>query len=86
MTAQVQDLIGLWLAAADEPIGLLLRSSDPGKAKQLLYRARTAGVAQGHTALAHMQLRTSPFPDGDLVICRGQATQAQLAKAEDLGL
>jgi hypothetical protein len=62
------DLLPLWIVAEQEPVGLLLRTNDVARAKAQLYRARAdAGIP----ALAQMQIRTSPFPDGDLVLCRG---------------
>jgi len=60
--------LSLWLQAKNEPIGVVLRTNDPHRAKQQLYRARAdAGMPE----LVNLQLRTSPFDEGQLVIVRG---------------
>ncbi len=51
--------------ALGEPIGLLIRTSDPARARQGLYRARQ-GLAD--PALAGLQIRTSPIEGGELII------------------
>lgn len=61
-------------AALAEPFGLVLQTSDAGRARQLLYRARAEAHDPG---LAILQIRTSPFPDGDLVICHPPAKPEQ---------
>lgn len=57
----------LYLALA-EPIGLLLCCSpgDRERARQALYQARAKA---GDVALAGLQIRVSPFGEGDLVVC-----------------
>lgn len=55
-------------SAMAQPIGLLLRCSDPIAARAALYRARTKA---GNPAMSQLQIRISPFPDGDLVVCKG---------------
>jgi len=67
-------LLQLWLDALEQPIGVLLRTNDPNRAKQLLYRVRAEAKLD---ALANLQLRTSPFPDGDLIICHGATPEAK---------
>lgn len=54
--------------ALAEPIGLVLRTSDPVRARQQLYQARQAAQ---DPSLDCIQIRMSPFPDGDLVLCKG---------------
>jgi len=51
--------------ALAEPIGLLIRTDDPERAKSQLYSARV-----GEPALARLQVRPSPLPDGDLIIVK----------------
>jgi hypothetical protein len=59
-------LTGLLYSALAEPIGLLLSASDRNRARQALYQAR---VQAADPALAELQIRASPWPEGDLVIC-----------------
>lgn len=66
-------LLTILQAALDEPIGLLLRTSDPSRARAALYKARADAGAD--PALSALQIRISPFDDGDLVICHPQATK-----------
>ena len=66
MTVQQQYGSLLYQALA-EPIGILLKTSDPLRARQALYRARADAKDE---ALAVLQIRSSPFPDGDLLICK----------------
>lgn len=54
-------------AALAEPIGLVLRTNDRERARQRLYAAR---VKLADPAFATLQIRISPFTDGDLVICK----------------
>lgn len=71
----------LYLALA-EPIGLLLSTNDPERARQRLYTARRA---TGDPALAVLQFKMSPWPgQGQLVICKAEVTVANTA--EDFGL
>lgn len=56
-------------AALDEPLGLLIRTSDTTRCRAALYKARTDS---GDARLSSLQIRMSPFPDGDLVICHPQ--------------
>lgn len=67
MTAN--EALNFWLTALSEPIGLLLSTNDPHRAKTLLYRAR---ANSGDERLADLQIRTSPFQGGELVICKGR--------------
>lgn len=53
--------------AMAEPIGLLVQTSDPERLRQRLYQARAAGG----TEFSCLQFRISPFPDGNIVICKG---------------
>ena len=62
----------LYLALA-EPIGLLLRSNDPARARAQLYAERKRS---GDPDLAGLQIRSSPLEDGELVIVRGEATSS----------
>ncbi len=61
MTTTPAQLELLCLRAASEPIGLLLRASDPGRARNALYAAaKRRGLK--------LQIRMSPFSDGDLLL------------------
>lgn len=60
-------LLGILYSALAEPIGLVLRTSNTERARQRLYKAR-ADAKDG--SLAGLQIRVSPFDDGDLVICK----------------
>lgn len=64
--ARQQDLSSLLYAALASPIGILLRCSDLERTRQALYQARTK---VGDGKLAGLQIRVSPFEEGDLVIC-----------------
>jgi hypothetical protein len=55
----------LLYAALAEPIGLLLATNDRERARQRLYTARRNAA---DPALDCLQIRMSPFEDGDLVI------------------
>ena len=68
------DFQALLYQALGEPIGLLLQCSNPGMARQRLYQAR---VQAADPALAGLQIRMSPFPDGNLVICHGGQGRGQ---------
>lgn len=60
--------------ALAEPIGLLLRTSDVPRARTRLYAARKA---LADPALAGLQIRMSPLPEGDIIIVKGGAASAQ---------
>lgn len=53
--------------ALSEPIGLLVRAPDRDRARQALYQARQQCM---DPQLAQLQIRMSPWPEGDLVICK----------------
>jgi hypothetical protein len=69
---ELQDILYL---ALQEPIGLVLVTNDPHRARQRLYRARTEIQ---DPALEILQIRMSPLggsgssAPGDLVICKRQ--------------
>lgn len=72
----VDGFIPIWWQAYQQPAGLLLRTSDPAKARVQLYAARRLAQAP---ELANLQIMFSPFPDGDLVIChKGPVKLAEL--------
>lgn len=88
MTKSTPDqFASLLYSALAEPIGLLVQCSDLERAKQRLYQARTK---LADPALAGLQFRTSPFPGGNLVICKSTVLAQTPAKptpsAQDLGL
>lgn len=72
MTTPRLELAPLLHRAMLAPYGLLLRSNDPARAKAQLY-ARRAELVQATPELSELQIRTSPFPDGDLVLIRSMA-------------
>jgi hypothetical protein len=56
------DILHLALA---EPIGIIVRVERPEAARQALYQART----KAGPGFEGLQIRISPFPEGDLVVC-----------------
>jgi hypothetical protein len=68
--------------AAAESFGLLLDASDPGRVRQQLYSAKRR--AEDPT-LDALQIRLSPLPEGNLVICHPEGS-AISSTLEDLGL
>lgn len=60
------DWLSILTLAEGEPIGLLLSVSDFDRARAGLYQARTKVPGR----FGDLQFRASPFPDGNLVICR----------------
>jgi hypothetical protein len=74
-------LLTILQAALDEPIGLILQTSDTARARAAFYKAR---ADSGDPALAALQIRISPFPDGDLVICHPAPT-AKRPPSPELG-
>ena len=85
MALSHEALVTILQTALDEPIGLLLRTSDTTKVRMLLYKARTNA---GDPRLASLQFRVSPFPEGDLVICHPSPAPRQQPRprAADLDL
>lgn len=61
-----QDLKELLYVALAEPIGLLLATPDPARLKAQLYQSK-----KGDPELERIQIRTSPWPEGQLVLCKG---------------
>lgn len=57
----------LLYAALAAPIGLVLRTSDPERARQALYASRRAAQDPD---LDILQIRTVGVPDGDLVLIK----------------
>lgn len=82
----------LLLEAYAEPIGLLLTTNDAERARQKLYIARRESQQQ-HPELDQLQIRISPFADGELVIVKStiqvpsqpkpQLTQPAEEKSDD---
>lgn len=65
--SQAQELSELLYQVLAEPIGLLLRTPDPGRLRQQLYAARAKLADQ---SLNVIQIRVSPWSEGDLVLCK----------------
>lgn len=80
-----EELGELLYRALGEPVGLLLRTSDRERLRQRLYQAR-ARIADSE--LARVQIRISPFPDGDIVLCKGapKAAKPKQLSPEEVGL
>lgn len=76
---QQSHLLSILYTALAEPLGLVLRTSDTTRARAALYKARTEA---GDPELQALQLRVSPFPDGDLIIVK--TTRPQAPTIEDL--
>lgn len=70
-----------WLPLLDRamasPVGLLLSTNDIARAKAQLYAAR----ASAGGVFDSLQIRTSPWPDGDLVLCKGGKQRVVLPRA-----
>ena len=62
------DLVMILQRALAEPVGLLLQASDFNLARARLYKARAEAL---DPAMSRLQFRSSPFPEGNLVICKG---------------
>lgn len=67
-------LLSILQDALEEPYGLLIQTSDPARARQALYRARADA---NDDRLSILQVRTSPFAEGDLVICHPRRASAR---------
>jgi hypothetical protein len=63
------ELQAILYQALAEPVGLLLRATDPERARQRLYKARSE---LGDPALARLQIRISPLDEGELVLVKGE--------------
>lgn len=59
------EFLMLLLQAVQEPIGLLVATNDPERARQKFYASRRAAKMP---ELDGLQIRMSPFPDGQLVL------------------
>lgn len=57
----------LLLEALAEPIGLLVTTNDRDRARQKFYSARRDNAIE-HPDLDGLQIRVSPFEDGELII------------------
>jgi hypothetical protein len=73
--AKVRDIL---YAAMAEPIGLLVMTNEPTRLKALFYSVRRECQDQ---ELDILQLRTSPFPEGQFVICKGKSASRLLDEA-----
>lgn len=61
------DFLLLLLEAHAEPIGLLVTTNDRERARQKFYTARRENVGS-YPELEGLQIRISPFEDGELII------------------
>lgn len=67
---QTNRLLSDLMAAAAEPIGLVIRANCPIKPLAAAFaRARATDPS-----LSHIQIRMSPLADGDILLCRGSQT------------
>lgn len=72
-------LLTILQTALAEPIGLVLRTSDPTRARATLYRIRSEA---NDPTLSVLQIRASPFPaEGDLIICHVRAPRSRASAA-----
>lgn len=69
--SMVLDLAPLLYRALGEPIGLVLRTGDPQRARAALYTARRKAQ---DPLLDDLQIRPWALDGGDLVICKLSAT------------
>lgn len=67
MSAKRDEYLTILYMALAEPIGLVIATSSVERARQKLYTARRASL---DPELDDLQIRISPFTDGDLVIVR----------------
>lgn len=74
MNPRTLALQSLLADALSEPLGLVLRTNDPARARQQLYSAR---AQSSDPSFAQLQIRIWPGPDGDLVIVKGEAPRAK---------
>ena len=78
--SQHDQLIAILHAALAEPIGLVLATDDPTRARAALYRAR---MTENNPDLADLQIRMWPYEEGDLIICH--SSKAPASKPNNLG-
>jgi hypothetical protein len=64
------EALQILLQSAQERIGCILRTNDAERLRQKLYQARKRAQEGGDTSLDDLQFRTSPFPEGQIVICK----------------
>lgn len=65
-----EDIAAMLYSALEEPIGLLLATSDTARARQVLYQTR---VALGDPELARLQFRLVDLGDGpQIAIVKGE--------------
>lgn len=70
--SQLRELQTLLYNALAEPIGLLVKSSDPNG---LVAKLRAARDKAEDPALSALQFRRSPFAEGDLLILKSDALE-----------
>lgn len=81
-TERQSELQEVLYRALGEPIGLLLHSGDPVKARQMFYRARAAAKDPD---LSQLQIRLCEVPPrgdaegGNIVLVKGEKVQGQEA-------
>lgn len=81
MSSPDPTLLSIWQSALEQPIGVVLQTNDSQRARQALYRARADANDE---RLNTLQILTSLFPDGDLLI-RHNPRRASAPPAPDLG-
>lgn len=60
-------------AAMSEPIGIVIKVNDIQQTKMDLYKCRKMAIEKyGDAELQTLQIRTSPFPEGQLLICHSR--------------
>jgi hypothetical protein len=70
------DVVNILYAALLEPIGLLLDTPEPHRARQALYAVRRS---LGDATLSSLQFRASPIEGGTLVITKSMVPARALA-------
>lgn len=68
MTKQRDDIELLLYQALAEPVGVLLQTEDPTRARQLIYQTR---AALKDPELARLQIRVVELQGGNIVIVKG---------------
>lgn len=74
MTLRDELILATMRRAMAEPIGLLLQTQDPKGLRQIMYRIRSK---YGDSSLVELQIRFSPLPDGDLILCHPPQAPSQ---------
>ncbi len=81
--AQKLEFMSIWYQALEQPLGLVLRTSDPARARQALYAARAEAQDE---ALGQLQIRMWQGENGEnlVIVHLGKIDGAELARRAEL--